>query len=44
MHPFGNLSQISTGPNPKPDGYNLSWKQIGVLGTLEDNPPSFFIE
>ena len=28
----------------KPDGTDLKWKQIGVLGTLEDRQLPFFIE
>lgn len=28
----------------KPDGADLFWKQIGVLGTLEDKQLPFFIE
>ena len=28
----------------KPDGKDLAWKQIGVLGTLEDKQLQFFIE
>ena len=28
----------------KPDGKDLAWKQIGVLGTLEDKQLPFFIE
>ena len=28
----------------KPDGSELNWKQIGVLGTLEDAQLPFFIE
>ena len=28
----------------KPDGNDLAWKQIGVLGTLEDKQLPFFIE
>lgn len=27
----------------KPGGHDLSWKQIGVLGTLEDRQLPFFI-
>ena len=32
------------GHRTKPDGHDLSWKQIGVLGTLEDKQLPFFIE
>ena len=32
------------GHRTKPDGIDLSWKQIGVLGTLEDKQLPFFIE
>ena len=32
------------GQRKKPDGSELSWKQIGVLGTLEDRQLPFFIE
>ena len=32
------------GQRKKPDGKELSWKQIGVLGTLEDKQLPFFIE
>ena len=32
------------GHRTKPDGTDLSWKQIGVLGTLEDKQLPFFIE
>jgi hypothetical protein len=32
------------GHRTKPDGKDLAWKQIGVLGTLEDKQLSFFIE
>ena len=28
----------------KPDGTDLSWKQIGVLGTLEDRQMPFFVQ
>jgi hypothetical protein len=32
------------GHRTKPDGKDLAWKQIGVLGTLEDKQLPFFIE
>ena len=32
------------GHRTKPDGHDLSWKQIGVLGTLQDKQLPFFIE
>jgi len=32
------------GSRKKPDGSELNWKQIGVLGTLEDAQLPFFIE
>jgi len=32
------------GHRTKPDGTDLKWKQIGVLGTLEDRQLPFFIE
>ncbi len=32
------------GHRRKPDGSDLRWKQIGVLGTLEDRQLPFFIE
>jgi hypothetical protein len=32
------------GHRTKPDGKDLSWKQIGVLGTLEDKQLPFFVE
>ena len=32
------------GHRVKPDGTDLSWKQIGVLGTLEDRQLPFFIQ
>ena len=32
------------GHRRRPDGSNLNWKQIGVLGTLEDRQLPFFIE
>ena len=32
------------GRSTKPDGKNLAWKQIGVLGTLEDKQLQLFIE
>ena len=32
------------GHSTKPDGKDLAWKQIGVLGTLEDKQLSFFIK
>jgi hypothetical protein len=32
------------GHRTKPDGKDLAWKQIGVLGTLEDKQRPFFIE
>jgi hypothetical protein len=36
--------QAVVGHRTKPDGHDLSWKQIGVLGTLEDKQLPFFIE
>ena len=36
--------QAIDGHRTKPDGCDLSWKQIGVLGTLEDKQLPFFIE
>ena len=36
--------QAVDGHRTKPDGKDLSWKQIGVLGTLEDKQLPFFIE
>jgi len=36
--------QVVDGHRTKPDGHDLSWKQIGVLGTLEDKQLPFFIE
>jgi hypothetical protein len=32
------------GHRTKPDGTDIRWKQIGVLGTLEDRQLPFFIE
>ena len=32
------------GHRTKPDGTDLKWKQIGVLGTLEDRQLPFFVE
>lgn len=32
------------GHRTKPDGQDLRWKQIGVLGTIEDRQLPFFIE
>jgi hypothetical protein len=32
------------GHRTKPDGTDLSWKQIGVLGTLEDRQLPFFVQ
>ena len=32
------------GHRTKPDGTDLSWKQIGVIGTLEDRQMPFFAE
>ena len=32
------------GQRKKPDGSELNWKQIGVLGTLEDAQLPFFVE
>ena len=32
------------GHRTKPDGTDLRWRQIGVLGTLEDRQLPFFIE
>jgi hypothetical protein len=32
------------GHRTKPDGKDLAWKQIGMLGTLEDKQLPFFIE
>jgi hypothetical protein len=45
--PFGKaVSQRAAvdGHRTKPDGKDLAWKQIGVLGTLEDKQLPFFIE
>jgi hypothetical protein len=47
-----NLAAIETrlgrpavdGHRTKPDGTDLSWKQIGVLGTLEDRQMPFFVQ
>ena len=36
--------QAVDGHRTKPDAKELSWKQIGVLGTLEDKQLPFFIE
>ena len=36
--------QAVDGHRTKPDGSDLRWKQIGVLGTLEDRQLPFFIE
>ena len=36
--------QAVGGNRTKPDGHDLSWKQIGLLGTLGDQQPPFFIE
>jgi len=36
--------QAVDGHRTKPDGSDLCWKQIGVLGTLEDRQLLFFIE
>jgi hypothetical protein len=33
-----------SGSRRKPDGIELNWKQIGVLGTLEDAQLPFFVE
>ena len=35
---------VVDGHRTKPDGKDLAWKQIGVLGTLEDKQLPFFIE
>jgi len=32
------------GHRTKPDGIDLNWKQIGVLGTLEDRQMPFFVQ
>jgi hypothetical protein len=32
------------GSRKKPDGTELKWKQIGILGTLEDSQLPFFIQ
>ena len=32
------------GHRTKPDGHELRWKQIGVLGTIEDRQLPFFVE
>lgn len=32
------------GHRTKPDGTNLKWKQIGVLGTLDDRQLPFFVQ
>jgi hypothetical protein len=36
--------QAVDGHRTKPDGADIRWKQIGVLGTLEDRQLPFFIE
>jgi hypothetical protein len=36
--------QAVDGHRTKPDGTDLSWKQIGVLGTLEDRQMPFFVQ
>jgi len=36
--------QAIDGHRTKPDGTDIRWKQIGVLGTLEDRQLPFFIE
>ena len=36
--------QAVDGHRTKPDGTDIRWKQIGVLGTLEDRQLPFFIE
>lgn len=36
--------QAVDGHRTKPDGHDISWKQIGVIGTVEDMQPPFFIE
>lgn len=39
------LGRLSVdGHRTKPDGVDIKWKQIGVLGTLEDRQLPFFIE
>ena len=39
------LGRLSVdGHRAKPDGTDLKWKQIGVLGTLEDRQLPFFVE
>ena len=48
----GDISEIETrlgrlavdGHRTKPDGVDIKWKQIGVLGTIEDRQLPFFIE
>ena len=36
--------QAVDGHRTKPDGTDLTWKQIGVLGTLEDRQMPFFVQ
>ena len=36
--------QAVDGHRTKPDGTDIRWKQIGVLGTLEDRQLPFFVE
>ena len=36
--------QAVDGHRTKPDGSDLRWKQIGVLGTLEDRQMPFFVQ
>jgi hypothetical protein len=48
----GDLAAVETrlgrpavdGHRTKPDGTDLTWKQIGVLGTLEDRQMPFFVQ
>lgn len=32
------------GSRKRPDGFELKWKQIGILGTLEDSQLPFFVQ
>jgi hypothetical protein len=48
----GDLAAVETrlgrpavdGHRTKPDGTDLTWKQIGVIGTLEDRQMPFFVQ
>jgi hypothetical protein len=48
LHPKTHLKKFGrnaiAGHRTHPDGSDLKWKQIGVLGTLEDKQFPFFIE